>query len=215
MSQAGTGLWLTLEEGRAKAFLLAGALWVIDTVLLGIELLAGVSIFGTPGPLNPVLYISGTVAACVGLLGFYPSLAEQARSATRISAGIVGIAGAALAVVLVWFVITTVLNQPDPPAALLILSILGVTLGIVCFGILGVWTGIPSRVVGVLLLGIVATLIGGLVLVYVVYGGDSPEWTSPAIGVGVSTCLLLLGVLLRSDGSTRGGEETTHVVSGR
>jgi hypothetical protein len=171
----GTKRWDSFERWSATAFLTAGVLWLLDTVLLGIELFAGVSILGTPGPLNPVLYVSGVVAAIVGLLGLYPGLSGRMPRLARISAGLVVVAGAATVVLLVWFVTVTLLNRPDPPGVLLILSILVAALGLLLFGIAGVRTGVPSRAVGLLVLAIPVTLVGGLLLVYVGYGGDSPD----------------------------------------
>ena len=199
MTTHGESRWTSLETKSSTAFLVGGLLWVLDTMLLGIELFAGVSILGTPGPVNPILYVSGTIVACIGLLGFYPELADRAPWTARVSAGVVAIAGTALSLLLVWFITANILNQPDPPGALLVLSMLGVALSFVLFGVAGVWTGVPSRMIGFLLLGVVATIIGGIVLVYVIFGGNSPDWTSPAIGAGVSVILLMVSSLLRSD----------------
>lgn len=195
-----TQRWKSLEERRAMAFLVAGVLWLADTVLLGIELFTGVSILGTPGTVNPILYMSGLVAAIVGLLGFYPELAGRTPRLARISAVLVAVAGVAISVLLVWLVTVTLLGQPDPPGVLLILSLLVVVLGFILFGIASVQTGVPSRTVGFLVLAIPTTLFAGLVLGYVLYSGDSPDWTSPAIGVVMSLLLLAIGVLLRSEG---------------
>jgi hypothetical protein len=194
-----TTRWGTLERWSATAFLTAGVLWLLDTVLLGIELFAGVSILGTPGAVNPVLYISGLVAGIVGLLGLYPGLAGRTPRLARVSAGLVALAGVGISVLLVWFITVTLLNQPDPPGVLLILSILVAALGIIMLGIASVRTGVPSRAVGLLVLAIPATLVGGLLLVYVGYGGDSPDWTSPAIGIVMAVLLLAIGYRLRTE----------------
>lgn len=201
--------WDTLERWSATVFLAAGVLWLLDTVLLAIELFADVSILGTPGPVNPVLYISGVVAAIVGLLGVFPSLDEQTPRLARISAGLVAVAGIALVVLLAWFVTVTLLNQSDPPGALLILSLLVAVMGFLLFGIASVRTGVPSRTVGLFMLAIPATLLGGLLLVYVGYGGNSPDWTSPVIGILMSVFLLAIGYRLRTEpAGTRRAEPT-------
>jgi len=198
MTVRGLSPWESLEPRSATAFFVGGLLWLLDTTLLGAELFAGVSVLGTPGPLNPTLYISGTIAACVGLLGFYPGVADRAPWTARVSGGVVGVAGAAVLSLLLWFVAATISNQPDPPFVLLILGILGVALGFVLFGIAGVRTGVPSRTVGLLLLAVVATIVGWLALGLVVYGGTPPDWTSPAVGVVMSGLLLVIGGTLRS-----------------
>jgi hypothetical protein len=205
--------WDSLETRRATAFLIAGGLWLADTILLSIELFAGISILGTPGAVNPVLFISGTVAAIVGMLGLYPELADWTPRLARVSAGLVAVAGVAIGVILVWFVTVTLLNRPDPPGALLILSLLVAALGFILFGIAAVRTDVPSRTDGVLVLGLPATIVGGVFLAFVVYGGDSPDWTSPAIGLAMSALLLSIGVRLRtadtSTGRSKPARDTT------
>lgn len=199
--------WRLLETWSPAAFLVAGVLWLVDTVLLSIELFTGVSILGTPGAVNAVLYISGLVTAIVGLLGFYPGLAGRTPRLARVGAGIVGIAGIAISVFLAWFVAVTLLNKPDPPGAPFILSLLVATLGILLLGIASIRAGIPSRTVGLLVLAIPATLLGGILLVYVVYGGSSPDWTSPVIGIFMSVLLLAIGYRLRIEPEPTDREE--------
>jgi hypothetical protein len=48
-------------------------------------------------------------------------------------------------------------------------------------------------------LGLPATIVGSVFLVFVVYGGDSPDWTSPATGILMSVLLLAIGYGLRTD----------------
>jgi ABC-type polysaccharide/polyol phosphate export permease len=122
----------------------------------------------------------------------------------------VATAGAAISLLLLWFISVTILNQPDPPFALLVLGILGVALGFVLFGIAGVRTGVPSRTVGSLLLAVVATIIGWIALGFVVYGGAPPEWTSPAVGVLMSLLLLAIGYTLHTSRSTVRTEDSAR-----
>lgn len=199
MSIGNAAWWGMLEEWSPMAFLVGGLLWLADTTLLSIELISGISILGTPGPVNPLLYISGLVVAIVGLLGFFPSLARRAPRLVRISATILGFAGVVITTVLVWFVVVTLLNQPDPPGALLFQGIFVAAVGFILFGIISIRSGIPSRTVGLLVLAIPATLIGSIILVFGIYGGDSPDWTSPATGVVISVFLLAIWYLLQSD----------------
>jgi hypothetical protein len=71
--------WGSLENRRGTAFLVAGLLWLADTTLLGLELVAGLSVLGTRGPVNAILYMTRLVAAIVGLLGFYLDSARESR----------------------------------------------------------------------------------------------------------------------------------------
>lgn len=205
----------SLEQWSPTVFLVAGVLWLVDTVLLSIEHFAGVSILGTPGAVNPVLYVSGLVAAIIGLLGFYPRLADRTPRLARISAGLVAVAGAAISIQLVWFVIATLLNQPDPPGGPLMLSILVAALGFILFGIATLRTGVPSRAVGLLLLAVPAALLGGFLLVFVIYGGNSPDWTSPAIGIVMSVLLLVIGYLSRTEPEPTDRTEPTPDATAR
>ncbi len=213
MKTTGPTWWGLLEHRRAMAFLGGGVLRLTDTTLLVVELVAGVSILGTPGPLNPILYTCGTIAACVGLLGFYPPLADRAPWTARVSGAIVTIAGTTLSLLLVWFIAVNLLNQPDPPFAALILSIIGVAFGFVLFGVGGVGTGVPSRTVGVLLLAVVATLVGWIALGVVVYRGAPPAWTSPAVGAVLSVLLIVIGPSCDPFRSRRAGgpQRRTHL----
>lgn len=196
-----TAQWGALEEWSSTAFLVGGILWLIDTGLLGLELFIGVSILGTPGMVNPLLYLSGLVAAIVGLLGFYPALASWMPRLARVSAGLVSIAGIAILVLLMWFVTSDFLNQPDPPVVLLLLSLLVVVLGFILFGFASIRTNVPSRTVGLLVLAIPAILFV-LIVGTAVSGGDAPDWASPAIGGVMSVLLLAIGYQLRSESAT-------------
>lgn len=198
MTLGNAAWWGMLEERSPMVFLLAGLLWLADTTLLSIELFTGISILGTPGPVNPLLYISGLVAAIVGLLGFYPALARRSPRVAGVSAALLGIAGVAITVILVWFVVVTLLNRPDPPGALLFLGIFVAAVGFILIGIASIRSGIPSGTVGLLVLAIPATLIGSIILVFGIYGGNSPDWTSPATGVVISVLLLAIWYLLQS-----------------
>lgn len=203
----------TVEQWSSTAFLIAGFLWLLDTVLLGVELVTAISILGTPGAINGVLYISGTVIAIVGLLGLFPRLAGHTPRLARISATLVAVASVAITSFLIWFIIDTPLKLHSPPEVLFLLGILVATLGFLLFGIASVKTEVPSRTVGYLVLGIPATLLGGILLVYVGYGGNSPDWTSPAIGVLMAAFLLAIGYGLRTQpGPTTGTELTTDTI---
>jgi hypothetical protein len=189
--------WNSLENGRATAFLVAGLLWLADTTLLGLELFAGLSVLGTRGPVNAILYITGLVAAIVGLLGLYPGLVRRTRRLALVSLGIIAVAGIVVPVFLVWFVASSFSNLPGPVAPLGIVMFVVVALGFVLFGIASVRTRVPSRAVGMLVLAIPTAIVGWLTVGLVVYGGDVPAWMSPAIGA-VMTCLLLaIGASLR------------------
>jgi hypothetical protein len=191
--------WDSLETRRATAFLSAGLLWLADTTLLSLELFADLSVLGTRGPVNAILYMTGLVAAIVGLLGFYPGVARRTRRLALVSLGVIAVAGIVVPIYLVWFVVSTFSNLPGPGAPLGILMFVVVALGFVLFGIASVRAGVPSRGAGLLVLAIPTAIIGWLTVGFVVYGGDVPAWMSPAIGAVMTVLLLAIGTHLRSE----------------
>lgn len=191
--------WDTLENKRATAFLVAGLLWLVDTILLGLELFAGVSVLGTRGPVNPLLYMSGLLAAIVGLLGLYPELASRSPRLARVGAGVIAVAGIVIPILLAWLVVGALLNQPGPAAPLGILFFVVVALGFILFGISSIWTGVPSRVAGLLLLAIPTAIFVWITAGFVVYGGAVPVWMAPTIAAVITVILLAIGTHLRTE----------------
>lgn len=115
----------------------------------------------------------------------------------RVSAGLAAIAGAFISVLLVWFV--TLLIQPDPPGALLILSVLVAPLGFILFGIASIRTGVPSCTYRPPRAGDFCDASGSILLVYVATAMTLP--TGPRLPSALS-CF--------------GGEDTTlHGYSDR
>lgn len=191
--------WDLLENRRATAFLIAGLLWLVDTTLLFLDTFADVSVLGTRGPVNPVLYVSGLVVAMVGLLGFYPGLVNRTRRLARLSAGVIAVAGIAWPILLAWVVVATLLNLPGPPVFSGIMMFVVLALGFILFGIASVRTGVPSRVAGILVLAIPTAIVGWITLGFAVYGGDVPPWMAPTIAGVVTVLLLAIGVRLHTE----------------
>lgn len=205
--------WESLENRRATAFLIAGFLWLADTTLLGLELFAGLSVLGTRGPVNPILYMTGLVAAIVGLMGFYPGLARRTRRLALVSVGVIAVAGIVVPAFLMWFLVGTFLNVSGPVTPLGILMFLVVALGLLLFGIASVRTGVPSRAAGMLVLAIPTAIFTWLTVGIVVYGGDVPAWMAPAIGAVMTVLLFAIGTHLRTeDAATERADGTTDMT---
>lgn len=190
--------WDALENRRATAFLSAGVLWLADTTLLGLELFADLSLLGTRGPVNAILYMTGLVAAIIGLLGFYPGVARRTRRLALVSVGITAVAGIVVPTFLMWFLAGTFLNVPGPGVPLGLLMFVVVALGFTLFGIASIRTGEPSRAAGMLVLAIPTAIFAWLAVGIVVYSGDVPAWMSPAIGAVMTVLLFAIGAHLRS-----------------
>lgn len=147
VSDAPLGRWST------RAFVASGVLWFGDTALLGLELL---DIYAH-GMLNGVLISGALLAMMVGLLGFYPRLSDRAPRLALGSAVLSGVALVGLVVTLSWLVAAIVSPSiSTPPGAFLYVPLLALAFG----GVVGLWTDVPSRTVGILLLAFLGVLLG-------------------------------------------------------
>lgn len=202
MIGAHTDVWKTLRAWSAVAFLLAGGFWLTDTTYLALELFVGVV---TPEPV--AIKLAAVLAAIVGLLGLYPGLADRLPRLTRAGLVLIGVPGAVWAVLLTWGIGAEISPaiQP-PPIAVVTVVFLPIFLGALLYGSASLYTGVPSRAVGVLLLAHVAILFAAV----------------PATGVlqlglagGLSGTFLATGTLLRfeaapTDQETPAGSPTVR-----
>lgn len=188
--------WNSLENWRTAAFVIAGVLFLGNTIHEGIARYT--TMLGEPTFLNFVVYVSALVISLVGLLGFYPQLAERVPRLARLSAGVVAVAGGAMTVLLLWATATTVLNRSMPPGILLFVLIGASVLGFVLFGVASIRARSPSRLIGVLVLTFVASWTLGLGLAGVFYGGDPPDWIPVALNGASAVILLSIGYNLRT-----------------
>lgn len=191
----GTTRWRSLERLSPTLFLIAGGLFFLNTVHEGI---ARYTALFEVGFLNAVVYQSALVGMLIGLLGLYPQLVDQTPRLARLSAVVAAVAGVSTVVLLFWASITQLLNQPLPPGALLIATVALIVLGVLLFCLASLRTMVPSRPVSLLLLVFVATWIGGIGAVFVVYGGDAPDWAPVFINGTSFVILLAIGYLLRA-----------------
>lgn len=184
--------WRRLETWSPVAFILAGALFLLNTVLEGLGRYT--ALVGEPTFLNAAIYLSALVGSLVGLLGFYRLLADRAPRLARLSAVVVAVAGLGLSVLLVWASITAVLNRPMPPVVLLVVALVTIVLGFILFTVTSLWTGVPSRTVSLLLGVFVVTWFGGLILGFLVFAGNAPDWLAVVLN-GISS-IVFLGIAL-------------------
>lgn len=187
------GWWSSLEAWSATLFLVASAVFLLNAVHEGI---ARYTALGGVGFLNAVAYLSALVVTLVGLLGFYPRMADRSPTLARASAVIAVVAAISTIALLLWASTTQLLNRPLPPGSFLIATVSLIVLGVLLFCIASLRTAVPSRTVGVLLLTFVAAWLGSL-------GAIVASGSSDLVAVslnGVSFAILLaVGSLLRTE----------------
>lgn len=145
--------WKSLERWSATAFMLAGVLWLADTVLLGLEIM---DIYAH-GLLNGVFILTALLTTMVGLLGFYPRLAGRVPRLALATAIVGAVAAGGLVVAFAWVLGTIALaGVSSPPPVFLVLPLLTLAL----FGVVSLWIDVPSRTVGLLLVAYLVIIVG-------------------------------------------------------
>lgn len=197
-------LWNSLEQWRATAFLVAG-IWLLFFVAYnGLQAFTSV---GNSGFINALLTVPGLIAGYLGLFGFYPQLADRVRRQTIAGAIVVVIAAICALGMLLAYIITAIhpgfqlgANGPLEVLAFLLwlLMIFTTTLGFILFSIAILRTGVPSRTVGLALIGppIVFILNIGTALLL---GPPSPDWVVFIISGMQAGAHLAIGVVLRTE----------------
>lgn len=191
--------WNWLEEHTSTAFIVVAGLWFTDTVLLAFERFLGISILGTPGPVNGVLIAFAVLISIIGLLGFYPRLAEQVPRLAFAGVAVSALTAIGFSVILVWMISAAVVpTVPSLPDIVFMLFVVAVLLTFVLFDVAILWTAVPSRLVGSLLFVAVLTIVGDVVG-FALYQGDAPEWKAPVAAAILTAVTLAIGYRLRTD----------------
>jgi hypothetical protein len=193
--------WSALERWRSTTFLAAGGLVFGFVVSNAIETFTAAQ---PPAWVNTLFVSPALVAAAVGLLGFYPLLADRVPRLALASAVVVTVAGIAATVL---FVVTAAnglvagLQLPFLPVYLL--TLLTTILGFALVGAASLWTSTPSRRIGLLVLGPPAVNVTMIVTAPM----NPPQWTTFLISALWTGAIFAIGVALRTeDGPT---EHTT------
>lgn len=189
------GLWKSLERRSATAFLIAGMMFVIDSVIVGLVMFsAGDRLM----LLGQAFIAAGWTAAFIGLLGVFPRLAHQSPRLARVGTILVSIGVVVFTVMaiasLAFF--TEVLSGDLSGLVPLFLPgvIIGSVLGFLTFGVTTLRTDIHSGSVGFLF--IVLGLIPVVNILSGVAGVQSMHATL-AIVVGLALVNLALSYRLR------------------
>lgn len=151
MSLGSTQRWETLERWRTTAFLIAGGIFVVDAALLAVDIASGTE----PGAFGQALVGAGWTAAFLGLLGFYPSLAEGSRRLVRagaVFAVVGGVTMAAMAAAMLGYATGVLGGEPSGVIYFLPGVFLGIVLGFGSVAVASLQTRVYSRRVGLLFL---------------------------------------------------------------
>lgn len=184
--------WKLLERWSAAAFIAAGVLFLVTSALFGSEMLTDIS---HPGWVTGLFGLSGLIASFTGLAGLYPQLADRAPRIARVGVMTLAIAGIALvAFPLCQFAKTWGVDLQSLPIAVFLIAVIATISGFLLFGIVSLRTRVPSRMVGLLIIGTSITFIV-LFVVDMIYGG-SPVWADFIINLLQTLLLLTLGYVM-------------------
>lgn len=201
---AHNGVLKSLTEWRSTAFLVGGLFLLLDVAPVTATIVTGTDEWLI---LGQAFVGAGWTAALVGLLGFYPELADRSRWLSRAGAVFAAIGVAVFAVMavtsLVYYVGLPAGEYSEIGQFFIPGVLIGSVLGFVSFGIASLWTGIHSRAVGLLLL-VPPILVVANILRFVA-GFES---TTVTLGIVIADALtmLALGYVLRPE-----GQPTDHV----
>ena len=185
--------WTRLERWSANIFFISGGLWLLDTVSLVVNRFLG----GTEVTilLEGVSFVIALVATAIGILGLYSRLSDQTPRLAV--AGVGGIAAAVGGLVLTILLSVVMASDSGLLDGLFVVSIFALLFGFLLFGIASVQAAVPSRVVGLLLLG-VAGISGTWVVVNVALGFEPPDWLISTLAAAITVDTLAIGYLLRT-----------------
>jgi len=200
MTDVNTGWWGSLTESRSTAFLIAGVIFVADAVLLAYMLSAGTEQFLE---LGQAFVGAGWTAAFIGLLGFYPNLADRSRWPARIGtlfAAIGAVVMAAMSVTSLSY-FTGILSGSLGDVAMYFLPLVfvGIVFGFGAFGVASLTTDVYARSVGGLFLLLPLTFLFNLATGIT---GIVPEETVLGVVLVLALTNIAIGYLLRT-GSAR------------
>lgn len=189
------GVWGPLQRWSSALFLVGGGLALIYAAREPVQFLTSTG-YGNVG----FVFLSGYVFAFVGLLGLYPEFVGQHR--WMVGAGVIGaclgILGFAGSIVVIGMDLTGMV--PDNPPVwfnTVPLSIIGMIVGYVAFGVASLRSDTAVRLLGLLLLA-PGLLFGASVIVDVAPGFD--QWRF-LFGGGQAVCFLAIGYVLRTEGT--------------
>lgn len=201
--------WDTLDRWRARAFILAGGLFLASPVAKGLALVTA----GSPAEwVVALLAFSGLVASLVGLLGFYPELSEHVPRHALAGAGATGLALFATAGVGAWLLGTRLLSATafvatpvSLPGVVFVSLVAALATAFAVVGTATLRAPAPRRTIGCLLVALavpwVTVLAAGAV-----YAAGVPVWLSLASYGAIPLGLVGTGYSIRNSAHPVRGE---------
>lgn len=194
MSTTDASPWARFEAWSGPLFLVAGGLWLLDTVSLVVNRFLGGT--GVTMAMEGVAFVAALVATAIGVLGFYSRLSD---ATPRLALAGLGAIGSAMGGLGVTIALSTVM--PTDSAALIalfVLSVVALLTGFLVFGIASVLAATPSRAVGLLLLSVTVIFVVWVVA-NVGVGGEPPNWLIVGLAAVITLVTLALGFRLRTE----------------
>lgn len=186
-------VWSSLQRWSSTLFIVGGVGALIFAAREPVQFLTGTG-YGNVG----FLFLSGYILAFIGLLGLYPELVRQHRwmagaGAVGACIGIVGFAGS---VVVIGMDLAGMVPE-NPPVWFntVPLSIIGMIVGYLAFGVASLRSDTSVRLLGLLLL-VPGLLFGGSVIVDLAPGFDQGRFL---FGGGQAVGFLAIGYVLRTE----------------
>lgn len=203
MVNVGTERWNSLVETGPTAFIIGGL------GLLGLSVVGALDtadLVSSPAWLHAILGLGGVLVVFIGLLGFYPVVADVAP---RLSLGGVltsALGGAAITVGVVGSAVIALTTQqtfgagPSWGPPLLALAFILALLSFLAYGIASLRTSSPSRIIGLLLLVPVVVFLGqALLLLSKILTDTVLASAQLALAAIAAIALVAVGYRLRTD----------------
>lgn len=198
-----------LEQWYGIAFLIGGAIFVVDAALLVVHLSSGTQ----PAALGQMFVGASWTIAFVGLLGFYPGLADRSRWLSRIGAVFAvvgGITMAAMAVTMFSYASGVASGEPGSVTMYFLPGVFaGIVFGFGSFSVASLRTDVYAQSVGALLLLLPITF---LFNIGTAIAGFNPLPKILGVVCVLALTMLSIGYLLRTGGALVDQEEMS--VSG-
>lgn len=175
-------------------FLVAGGLFAFPVIVSGVN-----AVTGTEIAVSPAVIFTFMIVVFVGLLGLYPRLAERDSTLAKGGVGLLAVTAVITISGIGIFVGPTGLLVGETTALAIVLTVaVGSTLTVTMFGIGSLRTGAHSRITGIFLL-VMAASVSFIVAIMLRYGHSSPDWVSVVVNGTVAMSLGSIGYMRRTD----------------
>lgn len=216
MARLGSADWARLEQVAPSAFAIGG-LGILGLGVAGA--LDQAAIVPSPGWLHAILMLGGIWFVFIGLVGFYPTVAQLAPRLSLAAVVTSALGWMALTVALVGAIVIDLTTQrtfEDPGSwapPFLVGAFVLVLLSSLGYGIVSVRTNRPSRTIGFLLFVPFAALLGqAVLLISKIVAGDVLPVVQLSLAGIAGFAIIAIGVLLKIETSRTGRQVSADSV---